>query len=74
MNDKERQIISTSLENWKEVDKVQNQLRRQNLRRTKVPDAIAAFDLAFRAAVAKPAKRTASGLVDFYKRLGITAR
>lgn len=63
----EREKLRSWVLGWKEVDAVQAQLRRRAVRDAKTSDSIKAFNLAFRSAMLRSAKRTTSGLVEFHK-------
>lgn len=71
MTDEEREFAAHSRERWNEVEKMQERLRRDDSSRPSLADAMAAFDMSFRSAIFRLEKRKTSGMVDFYRRLGI---
>ena len=74
MSDEERDFAVNSRQRWIEVEKMQERLRKEKASRLSLVDAMTAFDMSFRSAIYRLEKRKTSGMVDFYKRLGIVER
>ena len=67
MTEDQREKLKVWLDNWKEVDKVQTELRKSRIRNSKTADSILALDVAFRSALWRSPKRQSSGLIEFHK-------
>lgn len=71
MIDEKRKIAAESRRRWSEVDEMQKRLRNDSKSRISLSDAMNAFDMSFRSAIFRLEKRKTSGMVDFYKRMGL---
>ena len=71
MSDEEREIAAESRRRWIEVDEMQERVRKDSSSRISLADAMNAFDMSFRSAIFRLEKRKTSGMVDFYKRMGL---
>ncbi len=67
MLDDEKRKIKQWIDNWKEIDIVQDKLRREKIRKSVTAESISAFDSAFRSALWRSKKRSTSGFVEFHK-------
>ncbi len=64
MTEDERKLTLRMIENWKEVDAVQRNLRRESIRSAVLADSINALDSAFRSAIWLSGPKQSSGLVE----------
>ena len=71
MIDEEREFAANSRQRWSEVEKMQERLQKESASRLSLADAMIAFDMSFRSAIFRLEKRKTSGMVDFYRRLGL---
>ena len=67
MSNDQHDELKRWLSGWKEVDKVQEALRKSRIRKSNTADAILALDDAFRSALWRSPKRCSSGLVEFHE-------
>ena len=67
MSEDQRAKLKVWVGNLKEVDRVQAELRKSRILRSKTADSILALDGAFRSALWRSPKRLSSGLVEFQR-------